>query len=235
MLIFALYPLVMFSQDLYKNAFDISQNNETVENQNEEISFQNKSVNKGGHPRSDIWNYFTCGTSDDKGHYNANCRPSVLESYLALHCKGNVPNEIRQHWLVQVAKQNDNIKDPDHSDDESVSPSSKPFEPIHSYYISNLKNELKFYGKELSESELRESALNQTTYAEIENTNILEQNEDVLMSFQLSNHEKLKIESVVNLSHTHFGDQDDNEEEPSTTIDIQGSGNMDFDSAAIVE
>ncbi|CAG8684267.1 3881_t:CDS:1, partial [Ambispora leptoticha] len=49
---------------------------------------------------------------------------------------------------------------------------------IHSYCISNLKNELKFYGKELSENELRESALNQTTYAEIENTNILEQNTD---------------------------------------------------------
>ncbi|CAG8748054.1 14717_t:CDS:2, partial [Racocetra fulgida] len=86
------------------------------------------------------------------------------------------------------------------------------FDKIHSYYISNLKNELKFYGKELSESELRESVLNQTTYAEIENTNMLEQNEDVLMSFQLSNHEKLEIGSVVNLSDTNFGGQGDNEE-----------------------
>ncbi|CAG8810586.1 17172_t:CDS:1, partial [Racocetra fulgida] len=50
--------------------------------------------------------------SDGKGHYNANCkycikerwkrgRPSVMESHLALHCKGDVPDKIRQHWLVQ--------------------------------------------------------------------------------------------------------------------------------------
>ncbi|CAG8812006.1 16465_t:CDS:2, partial [Racocetra fulgida] len=49
-------------------------------------------------------------------------RPSVMESHLALHCKGDVPDKIRQHWLVQVAKRNDNIKDTDHSDDERYNP-----------------------------------------------------------------------------------------------------------------
>ncbi|CAG8684240.1 3879_t:CDS:2, partial [Ambispora leptoticha] len=107
-------------EDLCENIFDISQNSETVEKQNEEISSQNKSVNKGERPRSDIWNYFIHRESDGKGYYNANCqycikerwkrgRPLVLESHLALHCKGN---------------------DTDHSDDESASPSSKPLESV---------------------------------------------------------------------------------------------------------
>ncbi|CAG8821263.1 7005_t:CDS:1, partial [Racocetra fulgida] len=47
---------------LRENTFVTSQNSETVE----EISSQNtgKSVNKGGRPRSDIWNYFISGESD---------------------------------------------------------------------------------------------------------------------------------------------------------------------------
>ncbi|CAG8446882.1 13342_t:CDS:2 [Cetraspora pellucida] len=49
---------------------------------------------------------------------------------------------------------------------------------IHSFYISNLKNELKYYGKELSEGELHDSALALTTYATTENYIVLEQHED---------------------------------------------------------
>ncbi|CAG8686066.1 6498_t:CDS:2, partial [Racocetra fulgida] len=223
-------------ENLCENTFDISQNSENIENQNEEISSQNKSVNKGGRPRSDIWNEFNYGESDGKGHYGAQYRycikgrwkrskPSVMESHLALYCKGNIPDKIRQHWLVQVAKRND--KDTDHSDNKTK---------IHSYYISNLQTELKFYRKELSESELHESALNQTTYAEIENTNImLEQNEDILTSFHFLNHEKLEIDLIVNLSNTNFGGQGDNEEVSCTTTAIQGSENMEFEPATIVE
>ncbi|CAG8755790.1 25792_t:CDS:1, partial [Racocetra persica] len=58
--------------NLYKNAFDTSQNSETVEKQNKEIRFQNKSVNKSRSPKFDIWNYFIHRTSDGKGYYGAN-------------------------------------------------------------------------------------------------------------------------------------------------------------------
>ncbi|CAG8745586.1 2281_t:CDS:1, partial [Cetraspora pellucida] len=54
---------------------------------------------------------------------------------------------------------------------------------IHSFYISNLKNEFHYYEKELSEGELRNSVLDLTTYTNMENNSIeLEQDEDVLES-----------------------------------------------------
>ncbi|CAG8664960.1 2314_t:CDS:2, partial [Ambispora leptoticha] len=84
---------------------------------------------------------------------------------------------------------------------------------IHSFYIPNLKNKLKFYGKELSESELCDSALTQTTYATTNNNDIIFELNDISESFQFSNHENLEIESIVNL----------------------GSGNMDFNSLTIIK
>ncbi|CAG8707693.1 23741_t:CDS:2, partial [Cetraspora pellucida] len=92
-------------------------------------------LNKGGCPRSAIWDEFDIGESDGKGHYEAKCRycikgkwqhgrPSVMESHLALHCKGETPDQIRRYWLIHVAKRNDKVKDTDNSDNESMSPSS---------------------------------------------------------------------------------------------------------------
>ncbi|CAG8805774.1 140_t:CDS:1, partial [Racocetra persica] len=43
-------------------------------------------------------------------------KPSLIESYLALHCKGSVSDKIRCYWLVEVAKRND--KNTDYSDNE---------------------------------------------------------------------------------------------------------------------
>ncbi|CAG8637095.1 11966_t:CDS:1, partial [Racocetra fulgida] len=60
-------------------------------------------------------------------------------------------------------------------------------------------NKLKFYGKELSESELCDSALTQTTYATTNNNDIIFELNDISESFQFSNHENLEIESIVNL------------------------------------
>ncbi|CAG8615035.1 10072_t:CDS:2, partial [Cetraspora pellucida] len=112
---------------------------------------------------------------------------------------------------------------------------AKSMAKIHSFYISNLKNELKYYGKELSESELRDSALALTTYAAVENNNItLEQHENTLESIQLRN-EKLQISFIVDLSHSDFGGQSNFEEISHTTYTTQGSGNMDFDPIEIVE
>ncbi|CAG8748583.1 7071_t:CDS:1 [Racocetra fulgida] len=103
---------------------------------------------------------------------------------------------------------------------------------IHFFYISNLKNELHYYGKELSESELHDSALALTTYADMENNSMgPEQNEDVLESAQ-SNNNRLAIGLIVNFSHTNFGGQDNAEKLSYTT---QRSGNMEFDPVVIVE
>ncbi|CAG8687468.1 13385_t:CDS:2, partial [Cetraspora pellucida] len=92
---------------------------------------------------------------------------------------------------------------------------------IHSFYISNLKNKLKYYGKELSESKLHDSALALTTYATVENNNdniILEQHEDTDT-----------LESIYD-----FGRQS-NFEESYTIYITQESGNMDFDPIEIVK
>ncbi|CAG8614068.1 3105_t:CDS:2 [Scutellospora calospora] len=56
--------------------------------------------------QSAVWNDFKIGESDSKGYYSANCkycnkgkwqhgRPAIMESHLALHCKGEVPENIR--------------------------------------------------------------------------------------------------------------------------------------------
>ena len=105
---------------------------------------------------------------------------------------------------------------------------------IHSFYISNLKNELHYYGKELSERELRDNTLTLTTYAIMENNSMgleSEQNENVLESAQ-SNNDKLEIGLIVDFSHANFGGQGNAEELSRTT---QRSGNMEFDPVAIVE
>ncbi|CAG8733823.1 4858_t:CDS:2, partial [Dentiscutata erythropus] len=90
---------------------------------------------------------------------------------------------------------------------------------IYSFYISNLKNELQYYEKELSENELRDSTLALTTYATVENNVVLEKSEDILESVQFNN-EKLEISSIADLSHINFGGQGNIAEASSTTQGI---------------
>ncbi|CAG8687362.1 14153_t:CDS:2, partial [Cetraspora pellucida] len=260
-----------------------------------------------------------------------------MESHLALHCKGEVSDNIKHYYLIEVAKQNDKINNND-SDNETLlkafvcagitfsvidnlfvydlfsilEPGYTPpgrvtlaeraiynieartatladcfislvkiavainriplnnvfcesaivifnkryakydIEPylltyflhpeyresmakIHSFYISNLKNKLKYYDKELSESELYDSALALTTYTAVENNNItLKQHKNTLESIQLRN-EKLQISFIVDLSHSDFGEQSNFEEISHTMYTTQRSGNMDFDPIEIVE
>ncbi|CAG8792749.1 7481_t:CDS:1, partial [Racocetra fulgida] len=77
---------------------------------------------------------FKHGKPYSKGHYGAICqyctqgrwqcrKPAIMESYLALHCKGDirpVPDNVRQKWLIYVAKRNEKTKDNDDSDNESL-------------------------------------------------------------------------------------------------------------------
>ncbi|CAG8544042.1 5280_t:CDS:2 [Cetraspora pellucida] len=99
---------------------------------NEMTTFQNRTVMR----KQKVKKNFDLGESDSKGYYRAKYKyclkekwqygkSSVIESYLALHCKGDVPNNIRQKWLIQVTKQNENIKDSDNSDNKSSSLTSK--------------------------------------------------------------------------------------------------------------
>ncbi|CAG8799328.1 1120_t:CDS:2, partial [Racocetra fulgida] len=80
--------------------------------------------------------------------------------------------------------------------------------------------------------ELRNSALELTTYAAIENNNMVLEQDEVLVSSQLSNSEKLEIGSMVDLSNTNFGGPGNLE--ICHTV-AQESGNMDFDPIEIVE
>ncbi|CAG8848263.1 42214_t:CDS:2 [Gigaspora margarita] len=48
---------------------------------------------KGGRPKMPIWD-----------NYNE-------EAYLALHCKGQVPDDIRKKWLIEVAKRGEKVND----------------------------------------------------------------------------------------------------------------------------
>ncbi|CAG8798046.1 201_t:CDS:1, partial [Gigaspora margarita] len=59
---------------------------------------------------------------DGHGHFGATCRycdkskwqrgkPSIMEVHLALHCKGQVPDDIRKKWLIEVAKRDEKVND----------------------------------------------------------------------------------------------------------------------------
>ncbi|CAG8748971.1 7622_t:CDS:2, partial [Cetraspora pellucida] len=90
-----------------------------------------------------------------------------------------------------------------------------------------------FYGKDLSKDDLHDSALNLTAYIINESHKlIIKENEENSIVYNQLNNEKLEIGSVVDLSDTTFGRQDNAEE---TLTVIQRSSNMDFDPAAIVE
>ncbi|CAG8832727.1 19841_t:CDS:2, partial [Racocetra persica] len=56
---------------------------------------------------------FDTGKSDGKGHYGAQCqycvqgkwkcgRSATMESHLALHCKGDIPDNLKCHYLIKL-------------------------------------------------------------------------------------------------------------------------------------
>ncbi|CAG8772385.1 7394_t:CDS:2 [Cetraspora pellucida] len=46
---------------------------------------------------------------------------NLIEKVIIAPNLNNAPNKIRHHWLVEIAKQNDNIKDINYSNNESIS------------------------------------------------------------------------------------------------------------------
>jgi len=89
-------------------------------------------LNKGGRPKAAIWNNFNQGNSDKNGHYSAIChycnqkwqrgKPAAMEAHLALRCKGNIPDDIKKHWLIEVAKRGE--KSSTNNDDDDDLPTS---------------------------------------------------------------------------------------------------------------
>ncbi|CAG8754892.1 11652_t:CDS:2, partial [Racocetra fulgida] len=94
---------------------------------------------------------------------------------------------------------------------------------IYSFYISNLKKVLVYYGKDLSEIELHNNALNQTSFTNNENNDMI---------IAESEEKFLEISSIVDLSDAIFGGQGYVEESLAT---IRESGNIEFDPIMIVQ
>lgn len=105
---------------------------------------------------------------------------------------------------------------------------------IQSFYVSNIKKELKFYGKELKEEDLRNSALEETIYAEYIDHEVF----DDLLNHQqtpLSN-QPLILDQLIDFSNPMFSNisnivDTDNNGEPSEVV----RGNMDFDDQVLVD
>ncbi|CAG8818124.1 43821_t:CDS:2, partial [Gigaspora margarita] len=111
-------------------------------------------------------------------------------------------------------------------------PRLKSIAQLHSYYISNVEKELKLRD-DFAEIELRNSALNETIFAEIDN---LEPNkyeeEDKMNTEDLAvNDITMALQDLVDLSDPIFG-VDNNQEEPIFT-DKETS--MEFDSRSLVQ
>ncbi|CAG8828805.1 23147_t:CDS:2, partial [Dentiscutata erythropus] len=71
-------------EDFPENVSEISQFNKTSGKRKAgETNLRRVLVNKGGHPRDPVWEDFEVGKSD------------------ALHCKGEVPDDIRHYYLIQ--------------------------------------------------------------------------------------------------------------------------------------
>ncbi|CAG8485994.1 4476_t:CDS:2, partial [Cetraspora pellucida] len=209
----------------------------------EELGFRRVLVNKGGQPKAVVWDNFITGEPDGKGHYDAKCKYCVKENWQCGRSAGVIKDnytylqDLAQILFAIVPSQascecNFSVLQCLYNTYCSrLSPEKiESMTQIHSFYISNLKNELKYYGKELSKGKLRDSALALTTYATTENHVVLE-HEYASKSVQSIN-EKLQISFIVDLSHTNFDGQGNFEDISFTT---QGSGNMEFDPVTIVE
>ncbi|CAG8622884.1 10524_t:CDS:2 [Ambispora gerdemannii] len=85
-----------------------------------------KIINKGGRPRSIVWEHFTKDLPDRFGYYRAICqycnqhwsrrKLTVMKSHLALHCK-KVPDDINNLFLRLIAEKAEKLVDEDNIDD----------------------------------------------------------------------------------------------------------------------
>ncbi|CAG8628433.1 19092_t:CDS:2, partial [Racocetra fulgida] len=87
----------------------MSQSSEKSIKKQKTTNLQNVLVNKGGRPKFAVWEDFIVGDYDGKAH-------------LALHYKGEVPENIRRHWLIEVARRSEKVKNDDSDIEKYIPP-----------------------------------------------------------------------------------------------------------------
>ena len=107
---------------------------------------------------------------------------------------------------------------------------------IRSYYISNSNKELKYYGKELNETELKDSFYKSSIiYNYLEETNINKRNE--VENEDLSTNNTLEIADLVDLTLPEFtitGDSLFEKNDNQLSRHTKNIGNMIFDTHSLV-
>src|SRR6185369_14750361 len=98
---------------------------------------------------------------------------------------------------------------------------------IHSFYVSNVKKELRLYGKDLGEKDLRFSVLNETVYSEASG-DISEEMETSEFGGNSIVEARLTLQDIVDLAHSLFGDNGYNSQEAVTHDVVQQNENMEF-------
>ncbi|RIB16628.1 hypothetical protein C2G38_2316042 [Gigaspora rosea] len=104
---------------------------------------------------------------------------------------------------------------------------------IHSFYVSNIKKELKFCDDNFVETELCNSVLNKTVFAEMDNIEINEDEErdEIEIMDLIVNDITTVLQDMVDLLDPIFG-ANNNQEEPILTEEEM---NMEFESRSIVQ
>ncbi|CAG8749334.1 23207_t:CDS:1, partial [Gigaspora rosea] len=106
---------------------------------------------------------------------------------------------------------------------------------LHSFYISNVKKELKLYV--FVEMESRNSALNETIFAEIDNldlNNCEEEEENEMNTVDLTTNDiTMVLQDLVDLSDPIFG-ADNNQVESILTKEETEETSIEFDSRSLV-
>ncbi|CAG8777917.1 34174_t:CDS:2, partial [Gigaspora margarita] len=107
---------------------------------------------------------------------------------------------------------------------------------LHSFYISNVENELKFCD-DFVETELRDSALNETIFAKMNNldSNKCREEEDEMdIVNPTTNDITMALQDLVDLSDPIFG-RNNNQGEAQETVSTDEEPSMEFESKSLVQ
>ena len=108
---------------------------------------------------------------------------------------------------------------------------------IRSYYLTNIKNELSFYRKELDETELREvvniSAVGEIMALDEDTQDEYDDIDDLILEEQSIT---LILEEIVDLTQPFFNNNIENDVRISeNNVDEREVGNMNFDPTSLVD
>ncbi|CAG8574175.1 7957_t:CDS:2 [Racocetra fulgida] len=178
---------------------------------------------------SEVWDYFVKGSEKTNGHYEAT---SQLEAHLSNEY-ASCPDDISHYWCKKVAESDINyIRRPKTS---SALPNSKPQTTMTSYYMSDrsltkaitscLDQKLSFFGKELTESKLR-NACNIASVGNVmncEDDQMRVNSENSLDNIVSDHPTTLLIEDIVDLT------VENNSERSERTAQTISPADLDYD------